>query len=138
MSGIPHATYVHQPEDVVWRKTDLGREFWLSDEVAGRDYTSAFNAQLSRFGPGGGSPPHDHPYNHAFYFLSGTAEVQMGGEVWRAKAGTFVKVPARLQHSVTNIGPDDVTFLVIYDPPNVDITAGSDPDRSWSGGGRDG
>jgi quercetin dioxygenase-like cupin family protein len=121
MSGTTSATkYVDQPEDIAWHKSELGRDFWLSDEVAGRDYSSAFNAQLSRFGPGGGSPPHDHPYNHAFCFLSGVAEVRIGGQTWLAKPGTFVKVPAHHRHSVTNTGSEDVTFLVIYDPPHPD------------------
>ena len=113
-------TYVYAPEDVDWHKSDLGRESWHSDEVAGSDYSSAFNAQVSKFGPGGGSPVHDHPYNHAFYFLSGTARVQIAEQTWDTKPGTFVKVPARTQHSVNNTGTEDVIFLVIYDPPNVD------------------
>jgi mannose-6-phosphate isomerase-like protein (cupin superfamily) len=115
-------TYVHQPEDIVWHQANVGRDLALSDELAGSDYSSAFNAQLSKFGPGGGSPPHDHPYNHAFYFLSGSASVQIGEQAFRTKPGTFVKVPARHQHSVTNTGTEDLIFLVIYDPPNVDIT----------------
>jgi|ERR1700754_935547 quercetin dioxygenase-like cupin family protein len=105
-------TYVYSPEDVVWHKTDQGRELWLS-KVAG-------NAQLSRFGPGGGSPPRQHPDNHAFYFVSGTARVQMNGTSWLAGPGTVVRVPAHRRHSVTNTGLDDVTFLDIFDPPNPD------------------
>ena len=114
--------YVLPPEDIVWHKTNIGREIWFSDEVAGSDYSSVFNAQMSKFGPGGGSPLHDHPYNHAFYFLSGTATVHIGEQTWQTKPGTFVKVPAHKQHSVTNTGTQDLVFLVIYDPPNVDGT----------------
>jgi quercetin dioxygenase-like cupin family protein len=114
-------TYVYPPEEVGWREDSRGREFWLSEELAGRDYSGAFNAQLARFGPGGGSPPHEHPYNHAFFFLSGAALVRIGGESWRATPGTFVKVPAHTHHSLTNAGPEDVVFLVVYDPPNADI-----------------
>jgi quercetin dioxygenase-like cupin family protein len=113
-------TYVHSPEDVEWHQDGRGREFWLSEELAGQDYSGAFNAQLSRFGPGGGSPPHEHPYNHAFFFLSGAAIVRIGGRSWRATPGTFVKVPAYTHHNVTNAGPDDVVFLVVYDPPNAE------------------
>ena len=29
-------TYVIAPEDIVWHKTDLGQEFWLSDKVVAR------------------------------------------------------------------------------------------------------
>ena len=115
-------TYVYPPEDIAWHKTNLGREFWLSDEVAGSDYTSAFNAQVSKFGAGGGSPIHDHTYNHAFYFLSGTARVQIDEQTWDTGTWTFVKVPAHHLHSVTNTGTEDLIFLVIYDPPNLDGT----------------
>ena len=110
---------VFAPDDIVWHKTDLGQDFWISDEVVDTDYSTLFNAQLTKFGPGGGSPLHQHTYNHAFYFLSGTSRVQMGDQMWDAKPGTFVKVPAYMEHSVTNTGTEDLIFLVIYDPPHV-------------------
>jgi quercetin dioxygenase-like cupin family protein len=120
MSDKSSGTYVYTPEDIVWHKTDLGHDFWLSDNVADVDYTSAFNAQLTRFGALGGSPLHSHPYNHAFYFLTGTGRVQIDGRTWEVTPGTFVKVPAHAQHNLTNTGTDDLVFLVIYDPPNND------------------
>jgi quercetin dioxygenase-like cupin family protein len=112
-------TFVFAPEDIVWHNTDLGDKFWISDELVGRDYSDLFSAQMTKFGPGGGSPPHQHDYNHAFYFLNGTARVQIGDQTWHTKPGTFVKIPAREQHSVTNVGVEDLLFLVIYDPPHV-------------------
>jgi quercetin dioxygenase-like cupin family protein len=90
--------------------------------VVDTDYTSVFNAQLTKFSPGGGSPPHHHTYSHAFYFLSGTCSVQIEDQTWHVKSGTFVKVPAYKQHSVTNDGTEDLIFLVIYDPPLNDGT----------------
>jgi quercetin dioxygenase-like cupin family protein len=116
------AEYVNGPRDVVWHKTDLGTEFYVSDELVDGDYTSAFSAQLTKFGPGGGSPPHEHDYNHAFYFLTGTAGVAIGEQTWQTEPGTFVKVPAHARHSVTNVGSDDLIFLVVYDPPISDGT----------------
>jgi mannose-6-phosphate isomerase-like protein (cupin superfamily) len=83
-------TYVFAPEDIVWHKTDLGPKFWLSDNLVGTDYTSDFCAQLTKFGPGGGSPPHRHTYNHAFYFLRGTCNVQIGEQTWDVEPGTLV------------------------------------------------
>ena len=118
MSDID-TTYVIAPKDIVWHKTDLGRQFWLSDNLVGTGYTSLFSAQITKFGPGGGSPPHSHTYNHSFYFLSGTCRVQIGEQTWTVTSGSFVKVPAHEQHSVTNTGSDDLIFLVIYDPPLV-------------------
>jgi quercetin dioxygenase-like cupin family protein len=121
MSESDTATnYVVVPEDVVWHKTELGEKFWLSDNLVDTDYTSAFSAQLTKFGPGGGSPPHSHTYNHAFYFLEGRGSVQIGEQTWQVNPGTFVGVPAHKQHSVTNTGTEDLIFLVIYDPPPDD------------------
>ena len=113
-------TYVFAPESIVWHKTDLGSEFWLSDDLVDTDYTSVFSAQLTKFGPDGGSPLHTHTYNHAFNFLRGTCRVQIDEQTWHIKPGTFVKVPAHKQHSVTNTGAEDLIFLVIYDPPPAD------------------
>jgi mannose-6-phosphate isomerase-like protein (cupin superfamily) len=107
------------PEDIVWHETDLGPNFWISDELVGSEYSKLFSAQITKFGPGGGSLPHHHDYNHAFYFLSGTARMQLGEQFWETKPGTFVKVPANIEHSLTNTGADDLLFLVIYDPPHV-------------------
>jgi hypothetical protein len=49
--------YVNAPEDIVWHKTDIGPKFFVSDNLVSDDYTSVFNAQLTTFGPGGGSSP---------------------------------------------------------------------------------
>ena len=84
---------VFAPDDIVWHETDLGQNFWISDELVGTDYSTLFRAQLTKFGPRGGSPLHHHTYNHAFYFLSGTSRVQMGDRIWDTKPGTFVKGP---------------------------------------------
>ena len=110
---------VFAPEDIVWHETDLGRNFLISDELVGADYSTLFSAQLTKFGPGGGSSAHHHDYNHAFYFLTGTARLQIGDQSWQTRPGTFVKVPANEEHSLTNTGDEDLVFLVIYDPPHV-------------------
>ena len=110
---------VYTPEDIAWHATDLGQNFWISDELVGRDYSQLFSAQLTKFGPRGGSKPHHHDYNHTFYFLTGTARMQIGAQSWQITPGSLVKVPANEEHSLTNIGDEDLIFLVIYDPPHV-------------------
>lgn len=110
---------VYAPQDIVWYETDLGSSFWVSDDLVGTEYSTLFSAQLTKFGPGGGSSPHRHDYNHAFYFLSGTGRVQLGKRFWETAPGAFVKVPANTWHGLTNTGGDDLVFLVIYDPPHV-------------------
>jgi len=101
------------PQEIVWHETDLGPNFWISDELVGAEYSALFNAQMTKFCPGGGSSPHHHEYNHAFYFLSGTGRMQLGERFWETEPGTFVKVPASVVHSLTNTGTDDLVFLVV-------------------------
>jgi hypothetical protein len=96
-------TYLFAPGDIVWDKTDLGPKFWLSDNLVGTDYTSAFSAQLTKFGPGGGSPPHTHTYNHAFYFLRGTCRVQIGEQTWQSP--TPVRKTSSSSSSTTRLRP---------------------------------
>jgi mannose-6-phosphate isomerase-like protein (cupin superfamily) len=110
---------VFAPEDIVWHETDLGENFWVSDDLVGAQYSTLFSAQLTKFGPGGGSTSHHHGYNHAFYFLTGTGCMRIGDQSWQTTPGSFVKVPANAQHDLTNAGDDDLVFLVIYDPPHV-------------------
>jgi glyoxylate utilization-related uncharacterized protein len=73
------------------------------------------SAELTKFGPGGGSKPHHHDYNHTFCYLTGTARMQIGAQSWQITPGSLVKVPANEEHSLTNIGDEDLIFLVIYD-----------------------
>ncbi|MEU7631505.1 cupin domain-containing protein [Nocardia sp. NPDC049220] len=125
MTGIESATGSSiEQHDVVWHKPPYGqKDFWLSDSVIGADdYTSAFNAQLCKIGPGGGSPPHKHTYNHAFYVAAGVGTVRIERNTFDMKPGTVIKVPEGTQHSVTNTGTEDLVFITIYDPPNVDGT----------------
>jgi mannose-6-phosphate isomerase-like protein (cupin superfamily) len=91
------------PEDVAWHQTDLGPNFWISDKLVDTEYSS----------------PHHHEYNHAFYFVNGTGRIQLDGQLWETKPGTFVKVSAEVVHSLVNTGADDLVFLVVYDPPHV-------------------
>jgi quercetin dioxygenase-like cupin family protein len=113
------STNVFDLDDIVWHETELGAKFWISDNLVSTEYSKLFSAQMTKFGPGGGSSPHQHDYNHAFYFLSGTGRLLLGGQTMETKPGTFAKIPANIEHGLTNIGDDDLVFLVIYDPPHV-------------------
>lgn len=35
---------VYALEDIVWHQTDLGRSFWISDELIGPKYSKLFSA----------------------------------------------------------------------------------------------
>lgn len=113
--------YVLTSDDLDW--TEIDREgstitgFLFTPSVIDKDYTGAYSSQLGRIRPGNGSALHQDPYNHAFYFLQGRGEVQIGKEKWDLRPGTIVKIPAGKAHGLSNTGSDDLVFLVIYDPP---------------------
>jgi quercetin dioxygenase-like cupin family protein len=116
-------SYVLAPDDIVWKTIDNpkvpGVGFAFSESVIAEDYTPLYSAQFGLIGPGGSSALHRDPYNHAFYFIKGTGTVQIGKEKWDLRPGTIVKIPEGKAHAIVNTGPDDLVFLVIYDPPYV-------------------
>jgi mannose-6-phosphate isomerase-like protein (cupin superfamily) len=115
--------HILYPEDITWKvlesPTSPGVGFGFTPSVIDADYTDPYSAQLGKIGPGGLSKPHVDHYNHAFYFISGTGTVTLGKQSWPLKPGTIVKIPSGLTHGFENTGQDDLTFLVIYDPPYV-------------------
>jgi quercetin dioxygenase-like cupin family protein len=115
--------YVLAPDDIVWNELENPRlpgvGFAFTPSVIDKDYTGVYSAQLGRIGTGGSSKLHRDPYNHAFYFVSGVGTVQIGTQTWDLVPGTVVKIPEGEPHGFVNTGPDDLVFLVIYDPPYV-------------------
>ncbi|CAN5510383.1 hypothetical protein BH09PSE5_BH09PSE5_19960 [soil metagenome] len=85
--------------------------------LIGSEYTDAYSVDLVRVAPGGFSPVHIDPDNHAFYFVEGTGIVTIAGEVHEVRAGSVVKIPFGALHSIENRGDDHLLFLTIYDPP---------------------
>lgn len=49
----------------------------------------------------------------AFYFLTGTGRMRLGKQSWQTKSGSFVEVPANVEHNLINTGEDD-WFLAIF------------------------
>jgi quercetin dioxygenase-like cupin family protein len=122
MTGI---RYVLEPDDLDWAEVDpAGRpntDYKFTPSVIDKDYTDAYSSRLGMMRPGKASGLHTDPYNHAFYFLEGAGEVQVGAEKWSLQPGTVLKIPAGKEHEISNTGPDDLVFLVIYDPPHWSV-----------------
>jgi quercetin dioxygenase-like cupin family protein len=85
--------------------------------IIGNEYTDAYSMDLVRIAPGGYSPVHIDPDNHAFYFTEGTGIVIIAGEKFEVQAGSVVKIPFGAMHSMENTGAIPLVFLTIYDPP---------------------
>jgi quercetin dioxygenase-like cupin family protein len=85
--------------------------------IIGSEYTDAYSVDLVRVAPGGYSPRHVDPDNHAFYIISGRGEVAILQRTWQVGPGSVVKIPVKVVHSVKNVGDEPLLFLTIYDPP---------------------
>jgi quercetin dioxygenase-like cupin family protein len=114
--------YVLNPDDLDWAEVDSAghpsTDFMFTPTVIDKDYTGSYSSRLGLMRPSTGSGMHTDPYNHAFYFLRGTGEVQIGEAKWSLQPGTILKIPAGKEHELSNTGSDDLVFLVIYDPPH--------------------
>lgn len=53
-----------------------------------------------------------------FYVLSGTATIEVDGEISQLTAGTGIHVPAGIPHQLSNQQTEDLTFLVVSTPPS--------------------
>lgn len=60
---------------------------------------------------GGSMPNHTNLIQHQQYVLEGEAEVFVGGELYHAKAGDFIYIPAGAQHWYKASSGVDYVFL---------------------------
>ncbi|MBV9089168.1 MAG: cupin domain-containing protein [Mycobacteriaceae bacterium] len=52
-----------------------------------------FSLPRCKIAPGGGSPPHTHTHNHAFYVAGGTGIVQIEQHSFGMRPGTSSRFP---------------------------------------------
>lgn len=67
--------------------------------------------------PGGGMPLHTNTVEHLQYILAGEAEIRVGGETHRARAGDCLHIPAEVPHSYRVVSPTPFEFLCVV--PNL-------------------
>ena len=66
--------------------------------LASGDQTGSYEVFHQAGREGSGPPPHNHPWDEAFYVISGEITVGVGDQVAVARPGTFVHVPAGTTH----------------------------------------
>lgn len=96
----------------------------MTCKAAGADTNGAW-ALIEYTAPPRFSEPHLHRCEQAqagFYILSGTLVIQMGERLVKAPAGSFVLVPAGVNHKFSNEEVVPATFLIIVSPAGIDIT----------------
>ena len=74
-----------------------------------------------RVSPGGAEVRHVHSSSQQFFYvLSGTATLEISGEIHQVEAGSGIHVPPGTPHQLNNQGDSDLRFLVISQPPSHD------------------
>ena len=66
--------------------------------------------------PVGRAPDHFHNYDEVVYVLEGEGALHIAGESAPLRAGTCVHLPARLVHSLENVGPGSMRVLGVFRP----------------------
>jgi quercetin dioxygenase-like cupin family protein len=63
--------------------------------------------------PGGSMPLHKNSVEHEQYVLNGSAEVQIGDEIFIVKKDDVVFIPANVKHNYKTIGNEPFEFLCL-------------------------
>jgi mannose-6-phosphate isomerase-like protein (cupin superfamily) len=90
-----------------------GREFRL---LATPDVGCASVTQFVGYIPVGRAPDHFHTYDEVVYVLDGAGALHIDGETAPLHTGTCVHLPARLVHSLENVGPGQMSVLGVFRP----------------------
>jgi mannose-6-phosphate isomerase-like protein (cupin superfamily) len=116
---------VHDPEPAGARvrAVDLAAEGRLS-ATAARQFTlgvtpavgCASVTQFIGFIPPGRAPDHFHRYDEVIYVLAGRGALHVGAEEAPLDPGTCVHLPARLVHSLENLGDAELSLLGVFRP----------------------
>lgn len=85
----------------VCRAEDTGHAWSLMETVIPRD---------------SGPPPHDHPWDEAYFVTSGEVEFQIGERRERVRAGDFVYAPGGTVHAFHGVSEAPARML-IFDAP---------------------
>jgi mannose-6-phosphate isomerase-like protein (cupin superfamily) len=105
-------------------KTDPAKRiFRIADHIGGAENSRAsrmyvgddYRAVVITLGPGQTQEVHMHPAtDHAWFIVSGTAEVTMdGGKRERVEPGLFLVHPRNTVHGVRNIGDADFVYIAV-------------------------
>jgi len=88
-------------------------------KITGDDSNDLFEVVEENCGPGFQSRAHIHiKAFEAFYVMEGSAEFQVGDEVFHGVAGSCVNIPPGIPHQVTS--KDGVRMLMVYSPAGTD------------------
>ncbi|SRR6266540_1290075 len=77
------------------------------------------NVSLVQVPPGGEVGWHVHPTQvETVYLLAGKAILTIGANASPMTAGCIVAIPARAEHSLRNVGSENIELIAFFTPPN--------------------
>jgi quercetin dioxygenase-like cupin family protein len=85
----------------------------LVDRAFGADLLTMFTVDYE---PGGSAQQHDHPFEEAYFFLSGDVEAELDGTVYQIHAGDVVFSAVGGVHGFYNNGPEQVRWIETQAP----------------------
>jgi quercetin dioxygenase-like cupin family protein len=76
----------------------------------------AWSMMAATLPTGSGPPPHDHPWDEAYYCVAGEVRFSLAGESVTVRPGDFVYAPAGTLHGFQGIS-ESPAQLLIFDAP---------------------
>ena len=83
--------------------------------LAADDSSKPFEVHLQEGKAGDGPPPHNHPWDEAFYVLEGQVELIIEGEGTLLDQGSYVHIPANTSHAYRNVSPVTKLLAIVSD-----------------------
>jgi quercetin dioxygenase-like cupin family protein len=96
-------------EDVEADEATAGRMFRLLVPCASA-------TQFVGYIPPGRAPDHYHRYDEVVYVLQGNGALHIDGDSTELRAGSCIHLPAKLVHSLENLGPGEMQVLGVFRP----------------------
>ncbi len=92
-------------------KTSVGYQYWFIPQDFLPD---GLTVKMSVAGPHQAThPPHKHKGDEIFFVLEGTAKFFLNGKTTIGGANTSFYCPEGSEHGISNVGDDDLKYLVI-------------------------
>jgi len=121
--------FLIKPEDLHWRLSNLMKI--PNADFLERTKSEILSARLWRLPPKSANTLHKHPRAEEFYFvIEGVGRIRVGEETLTVpKHGGVLVGPSQLRQ-VFNDTDNDVLWLIIGAPEEMDLLAGEKPDMS--------
>jgi mannose-6-phosphate isomerase-like protein (cupin superfamily) len=98
-----------------------GVMYWLRAATGSHLYSEWDGIEWVAFDPGGRAGLHTHTHTEEiWFFLRGTAEIELDGERHHVSPGSIVLTPLHSSHAIWNTGDERLEYVVIeVFPPEV-------------------